>query len=131
MCIRDSISIDSEVTNNKGKIVEVIVVENKTVNRPNVKDDNIMGAESGGETNQFNRNKVDQVAGNEVSNDMVIFMLKEIHQSLVKQNAMLDGMINDMKERNENGKLETDKLKENTEVESKQVSVCGLSLIHI
>ena len=34
------------MTNNNSKIVEAIVVENKTVNRPNVKDDSIMGVES-------------------------------------------------------------------------------------
>ena len=82
------------------------------------------------EIDQVNKNKQDdQVAGKEVSNDMVNFMLKEIYQSLVKQNAMLDDMIsdvkgfnNDMKKQNEEWRLETDKLKENTEGELKQVS---------
>ena len=61
----------SEMTNNKGKTVEVTVVENKTVNRPKVKDDSIMGVESGGEIDQFNEDQVDQVSGNEVSNNII------------------------------------------------------------
>ena len=59
----------SKMTNNKGKIVEAIVVENKTVNRPSDKNDSVMRVENGRETDQFNKNKVDQVADNKVSND--------------------------------------------------------------
>ena len=53
----DDTIIGSEMTNNKGKIVEVIGVENKTVNRPNDNDDSVVVVEKGRETDQFNKNK--------------------------------------------------------------------------
>ena len=67
---KHSDDIGSKITNNKGKIVEVMVVENKTVYRPNDRDDSvIVMVENGRETDQSNKNIDDQVADNEVSND--------------------------------------------------------------
>ena len=66
---KHSDDIGSQMTNDKSKIVEVIVVENKTVNRPNDKDNSVMGVGNGRGTNQFHENKVDQVADNKVNND--------------------------------------------------------------
>ena len=61
----DDTIIGCEMTNNKGKIVEVIGVENKTVNNDN--DDSVVVVEKGRETDQSNENKGYQGTDNAVS----------------------------------------------------------------
>ena len=62
MCIRDrhsdDISIGSKMTNDKGKIGEEIVVENKAENRPSDNDESVVVVNKGKKTNQFQENKV-------------------------------------------------------------------------
>ena len=138
MCIRDreeqeegiftEIKKHSEMTNNKGKIVEMKGVENKTVNRPNDRDDSVIVVVGNGRgTDQFQENKVDQVADNkvglsndeiEVSESVVIGGVqcnskfeKDLMSMLVKQ---FDELKTKWNKQDEKWRLETDKLKENT-----------------
>ena len=91
----------SETTNNKGKIAEVIGVENKAVNRPSDNDESVGVVNTDREIDQVNKNKVDQVTDNEVSNkemsesdyktqmmNMMIMMCNKFNEHLDKQNAM-------------------------------------------
>ena len=103
----------SEVTNDKGKIVEVTVVENKAVNKPNDNDDSV------------------GVVEKERSGEDVMNLLKTIYDNMNKGFEMMNKHFDNMNKRfDERDKIwdkilrkpETDKLKENTEVESKQVS---------
>ena len=68
----------------------MIGVENKTVNRPNDNYEIINVVEKGVETDQFNKNKDDQVADNNVS----YANLSESNQELMKKLlAMIDEML--------------------------------------
>ena len=109
------------MTNNKGKIVEVIGVENKTVYRPNDNGDSVVVVEKGRETDQFNKNEDDQVA---YSKDDIMDMLRTICREVNELKNGTKGQLDEIDKKW--GKLlrkpETDQLKENTEVELKQVS---------
>ena len=90
------------------------------------------------EIDQVNKNKVDQVTDNEVSNNemsesdyktqmmnMMIMMCNKFNEHLDKQNAMLDDMVSNTKEFNKELKKQDEKWEEERcqlKVESKQVS---------
>ena len=131
---KHSDDIGSKMTNNKGKIVEVMVVENKTVNRPNGKDDSVVMVENVRETDQLNENKGDQGTDKNVSDanisnrynkDDIMDILRTISSNIKELGNDIKGLNNDMKERNKKWEGDRRQLKENTEVELKQVSVCN------
>ena len=72
----------------------MIGVENKTVNRPNDNDDSVVVVEKGRETDQFNKNKTDQVADNKVSDDNMSESDYKMHMMNLIKTTMEDIMHN-------------------------------------
>ena len=120
---------------NKGKIVEAIVVDNKTVDRPN--DNDSVGVEEKEYTvydlfnllNELNA-KMDRNFDmtNKWLEERAEMMDKQL-EKMDKQNAMLDDMISDVKgfnnkleKQNEEWRRDRYQIKKNTEVELIQVS---------